>query len=241
MDMNPVTSQTSGDERLLLLAMALDTRSGLTFSELVDRGLLGDPGQVEVESLRRTFQRYREHLEEMGVRVTEADHGAGVRYKVDARYTYAEPRCIDLERDEALTLVTLLSLYLEVAEKYDKQIGIHAHNNQQLAFANTIECLSLGASFLDATVSGMGRGAGNCYMESLLAFLRNPRYNINPIMSFVEKHILPLRHQGVVWGYDIPYLLTGVFNAHPSSAINFIRDGRSDYTMFYQELLDNTF
>ena len=135
----------------------------------------------------------------------------------------------------------LLSLYLDVGERYNKKIGIHAHNNQQLAFANTIECLSLGASFLDATVSGMGRGAGNCYMESLLAFLRNPRYNLNPIMAFVEKHILPLRQQGVIWGYDIPYLLTGVFNAHPSSAINFIKDGRSDYTMFYQELLDNTF
>ena len=128
MDMNPVTSQTSGDERLLLLAMALDTRSGLTFNELVERGLLGDPGQVESESLRRTFQRYREHLEELGVRVTEADHGAGVRYKVDARYTYAEPRAIDFTRDEALVLVTLLSLYLEGANTPYTQDVYRARN-----------------------------------------------------------------------------------------------------------------
>ena len=67
--------------------------------------------------------------------------------------------------------------YLNVAAKYKKKIGIHAHNNQQLAFANTIEALSRGASFLDATVNGMGRGAGNCYMELLLSFLRNPKYN----------------------------------------------------------------
>ena len=83
--------------------------------------------------------------------------------------------------------------YMEIAQKYGKKLGIHAHNNQQLAFANTIESLSRGASYLDATVSGMGRGAGNCYMELLLGFLRNPKYNKVAIMSFVEKHILKLR------------------------------------------------
>lgn len=60
--------------------------------------------------------------------------------------------------------------YLEAGEKYGKSIGIHAHNNQELAFANTIECTALGVDYLDATVSGMGRGAGNCRMELLLGF-----------------------------------------------------------------------
>ncbi|MBQ9120505.1 MAG: aldolase catalytic domain-containing protein [Lachnospiraceae bacterium] len=128
----------------------------------------------------------------------------------------------------------LADKYLNVAAKYNKKIGIHAHNNQQLAFANTIEALSRGTSFLDATVSGMGRGAGNCYMELLLSFLRNPKYNKLAIMSFVEKHMNRLKEEGAVWGYDIPYLLTGVLNAHPSSAINFINQQRSDYAMFYQ-------
>lgn len=129
--------------------------------------------------------------------------------------------------------------YLNVAAKYNKKVGMHAHNNQQLAFANTIEALSMGASYLDATVSGMGRGAGNCYMELLLSFLRNPKYNKIAVMSFVEKHILKLKEEGVVWGYDIPYLLTGILNSHPSSAINFIKEKRTDYAMFYQELMDN--
>ena len=133
----------------------------------------------------------------------------------------------------------LTNKYMEVATKYNKKIGIHAHNNQQLAFANTIEAVSRGASYLDATVSGMGRGAGNCYMESLLSFLRNPKYNKIAIMSFVEKHMLKLKEEGAVWGYDIPYLLTGTLNAHPSSAINFIKEKRTDYAMFYQELIDD--
>lgn len=57
--------------------------------------------------------------------------------------------------------------------KYGKEIGIHAHNNQQLAFANTIEALSLGASMLDAAINGIGRGAGNCSSELLIGFLKN--------------------------------------------------------------------
>lgn len=133
----------------------------------------------------------------------------------------------------------LCDTYLNIGEKYGKKIGIHAHNNQQLAFANTIEALSMGASYLDATVSGMGRGAGNCYMELLLGFLRNPKYNKIAVMNFVEKHMLKLKEEGAVWGYDIPYLLTGILNSHPSSAIQFIKDKRSDYAMFYQELMDN--
>lgn len=132
----------------------------------------------------------------------------------------------------------LADKYLNVGEKYGKQIGIHAHNNQQLAFANTIQALRQGVSYLDATVSGMGRGAGNCYLESLLAFLKNPKYNLMPVMEFVEKHMLKLKEEGAVWGYDIPYLMTGVLNSHPSSAIKFIKEGRTDYKSFYQELLE---
>ncbi len=133
----------------------------------------------------------------------------------------------------------LTDKYMDIAEKHGKKIGIHAHNNQQLAFANTIEAASKGASLLDATVSGMGRGAGNCYMESLLAFLRNPKYNLVPVMDFVEKYIRAEKEKGSVWGYDIPYLLTGVLNSHPSAAIKFMGDKREDYSRFYQELLDN--
>ncbi len=133
----------------------------------------------------------------------------------------------------------LADKYLEVAAKYNKKVGIHAHNNQQLAFANTAEVIIMGVSYLDATVSGMGRGCGNCPSELLLGFLKNPKYNINPILNFVEKQIVPLRESGVTWGYDVPYLLTGILNQHPKSAIQFMKEGRKDYYEFYLELLEN--
>lgn len=135
-------------------------------------------------------------------------------------------------------ITKLSQKYVEIAEAAGKNVGIHAHNNQQLAFANTIEACRMGVSLLDATVSGMGRGAGNCYMESLLSFLKNPKYDEIAIIRFVEKHMLKLKAEGVVWGYDIPYLVTGILNSHPSSAIKFIKEQRTDYCNFMQELLD---
>ena len=128
--------------------------------------------------------------------------------------------------------------YLEAGEKYKKSIGVHAHNNQQLAFGNTIEAASWGASMLDATVNGMGRGAGNCSMELLLGFLKNPKYHLPPVLRFITDYMLPRRQQGVVWGYDIPYLLTGRLNMHPSSAIACVREGNTDYEMFHRALLE---
>ena len=128
--------------------------------------------------------------------------------------------------------------YMEVADKYGKYIGMHAHNNQQLAFANTIEATARGVSFLDATMMSIGRGAGNCAMELLISFLKNPKYNIFPILKFIEEHMIPLKESGLVWGYDIPYLLTGRSNHHPSSAIDYMKEERSDYTAFYIDLLD---
>ena len=125
--------------------------------------------------------------------------------------------------------------YTEVGEKYNKYIGMHAHNNQQLAFANTIEAAARGVSLLDATMMSMGRGAGNCAMELLLSFLKNPKYNIFPVL---EEHMLPLKASGAVWGYDIPYLLTGRLNQHPSAAIDFSHAARTDYADFYTDLLD---
>ncbi len=132
----------------------------------------------------------------------------------------------------------LAEKYLECGEKHNKKIGIHAHNNQQLAFANTIETLTMGVSYLDSTVSSLGRGAGNCPTELLLGFLKNPKYHITPILKFIEHHINKLKEDGVIWGYDIPYLLTGRLNQHPRDAIQFTADHRTDYADFYQYLYD---
>lgn len=133
----------------------------------------------------------------------------------------------------------LAKIYLKAVEGTDKKIGFHAHNNQNVAFANTIETLSYGVSYLDATVQGMGRGAGNCSMELLLGFLKNPKYNIYSLLLFIEKYMKPLKEQGIVWGYDLQYMFTGLLNRHPREAIEFTNQKRNDYSEFYKSLLDN--
>lgn len=132
----------------------------------------------------------------------------------------------------------LANLYCEYADKYGKSVGIHAHNNQQLAFANTIEAMTQGVSYLDATVDGMGRGAGNCALELLLGFLKNPKYKVAPILKIIEEHTEKLKADGVKWGYDIPYMLTGQFNTHPRPAISYVKEDRKDYSKFANELYD---
>lgn len=131
----------------------------------------------------------------------------------------------------------LAAVYVELAEKYGKKVGIHAHNNQQLAFANTIEAVGDGVDWLDATYSSMGRGAGNCAMELLLGFLKNPKYNVFPVIKFIDEHMTKLREQGIVWGYDLQYLMTGLLNQHPRTAIAFTKDDRKDYAEFYKEIV----
>ena len=133
-------------------------------------------------------------------------------------------------------IARIADLYGEYAQKYGKKLGIHAHDNQRLAFANTVEAVGDGVDYLDATYASMGRGAGNCAMELLLGFLRNPKFNIYPVIDFIEKHMNPLKESGVQWGYDLQYLFTGILNQHPRTAIEFTKQKRSDYTEFYKEI-----
>ncbi len=134
-------------------------------------------------------------------------------------------------------IARIADVYLEFAAKYGKKVGIHAHNNQQLAFANTIEAVGDGVDYLDATYASMGRGAGNCAMELLLGLLRNPKYNVYPAIQFVENYMRKLQSEGIVWGYDLQYLMTGLLNQHPRTAIAFTKDKRTDYSEFYKELI----
>ena len=129
----------------------------------------------------------------------------------------------------------LTGKYLDVAEASGKQVGIHAHNNIQLAYANTIEAMIYGTSFLDCTISGLGRGAGNCPMELLIGFLKNPKYKQLPVLEFIEKFIVPLEKE-LDWGYSIPYMITGQLVEHPRSAMKARDEGDTEYVKFYNNL-----
>ena len=143
--------------------------------------------------------------------------------------------CFYSEQIQALT-----KTYLEACQAAGKQVGIHTHNNQQLAYANTIEAIVRGANRLDATLAGLGRGAGNCQLELLIGFLKNPAYRLRPILECIEKHIEPLRAT-MPWGFDLPYMLTGLMNQHPRAAMGYLdrpKGDRQSIVEFYDAMLE---
>ena len=131
----------------------------------------------------------------------------------------------------------LVRSYMAALEGTNKHVGIHTHNNQQLAFANTIEAIILGANRIDATMAGLGRGAGNCPMELLIGFLRNPKFKRRPIYQLLQDHFVKLR-QKLEWGALIPYNITGQHNHHPREAMA-LRAGpdKDNYVEFYDQVV----
>lgn len=124
-----------------------------------------------------------------------------------------------------------------LAKKYierlpGKTIGIHGHNNQQLAFANTIAAIIAGINYLDGTLYGIGRGAGNCPLELLISFLKNPKFKVRPLIEAIEAEILPWREK-IDWGYFIPYMVTGVMNQHPRTAMAHMESDRKNKVIEY--------
>ncbi|MFC1995674.1 aldolase catalytic domain-containing protein [Chloroflexota bacterium] len=127
----------------------------------------------------------------------------------------------------------LLEKYLGYAKPRGKQVGMHTHNNQQLAFANIIEAVIKGANMLDGSMAGLGRGAGNCPTELLVGFLHNPKLRLRPILQCIQQHIEPLREK-LMWGFDTPYMMTGILNQHPRAAMNFNASGdKGDIVKFF--------
>lgn len=131
--------------------------------------------------------------------------------------------------------------YVKLFKRYagdDREIGIHTHNNMQLAYANTIEALIAGATRLDVSINGLGRGAGNCPSELLLMFLKNPKFKVRPVLECIEKHLFPLRKR-IPWGYSIPYAVSGALNQHPRESMAWMESEQADQIVaFYDKMLE---
>lgn len=118
-----------------------------------------------------------------------------------------------------------------------KEVGMHAHNNQQLAFGNTIEAIIHDANYVDGSIFGLGRAAGNCPTELILGFLKNPKYDIRPILDVISKEFIPLQKK-IEWGYFIPYAITGILDEHPRTAIALREtDKKENYREYYESLV----
>lgn len=156
-----------------------------------------------------------------------------------------------VEKESAADVIYLVdsfgALYSEqiayLAKKYkelmpSKELGIHAHNNQQLAFANTIESIINNINYLDGTIYGIGRAAGNCPLELLLGFLKNPKYDIRPILKIIGTDFLKIREE-IEWGYVIPYMITGTLDLHPRAGMALMKtENKNGFLEFYEKVIN---
>lgn len=107
--------------------------------------------------------------------------------------------------------------------KEDVIIGFHSHNNMQLAFITAQDVLDYKTDrtiVIDASLYGMGRGAGNLNTELITNYynrLYGEKYDIREIMAIISREIMPIAKTHT-WGYS-PYLfLTGLYHCHPNFA-----------------------
>lgn len=117
----------------------------------------------------------------------------------------------NMDQDEVTRIITVIK------GSWDGALGIHAHNNMGKALDNSLCANKLGVSWLDVTVTGMGRGAGNTQTESMLATLTNEinNYVPGPVYELVVRHFEPMQKQ-YGWGSSLLYFIGAQHEIHPT-------------------------
>ncbi|KPQ01934.1 aldolase catalytic domain-containing protein [Marinobacter sp. HL-58] len=109
-------------------------------------------------------------------------------------------------------------------------LGIHTHDNLGMALQNTLTALSEGVTWIDATVTGMGRGPGNAKTEELaieVADLRGKRISLVPLMQLIRQEFRPMQER-YGWGTNPYYYLAGKYGIHPTYIQEMLSDSRYD-------------
>lgn len=117
----------------------------------------------------------------------------------------------------------------------DIKLGFHSHNNQQLSFALTIHFINLLKSskrsiVVDASLCGMGRGAGNATTELMVSYLNRKEhgnYDLDAVMDAVDLYITGLQEK-YTWGYSTPYFIAGLYQCHVNNIAYLLNNHRTN-------------
>lgn len=107
-------------------------------------------------------------------------------------------------------------------------LGIHTHDNMGLALQNTMRAMTESVTWLDATVTGMGRGPGNAKTEHLaleLSQLTDSTPNLVPLMTIIRQFFNP-NQQKFGWGTNTYYYFAGKYGIHPTYIQEMLGDSR---------------
>lgn len=116
--------------------------------------------------------------------------------------------------------------YMHLAdENMDKGIilGYHGHNNMMQALSAAQAMIKEEFErdiMIDASVYGIGRGAGNLNLEIIAKYMNEycgKDYAISPMLDVNDSYIQNI-YKMEQWGYSIPYYLTAKYNCNPNYA-----------------------
>lgn len=204
-----------------------------------------------IDAIRVVFPhgRHREGIE-VGRKIR--DKGYKVMFQAANTLAYSDDDLVDLAecmnafKPVALSVVDTfgammfddLRRIIDILDsKLDKsiQLGFHAHNNQQLAFALCISFIERMAQkdrgiIVDATLNGMGRGAGNATTELVASFLNRKMhcdYDMNAIMDAIDIYMQGF-HEKYTWGYSTPYFIAGMYQCHVNNIAYLLKNHRTN-------------
>lgn len=173
---------------------------------------LSEQGYRTGLNLMQISDRSQEEIEAVGKRCSG--------YPIDVLY-FADSLG-SMNPDLAATIVSSLRKYWQGA------LGIHTHDNMTQALANSLRAIEEGVTWVDCTVSGMGRGPGNVKTEYLAIAMqprRNTSCNITLLLALIKKHFAPLQAQ-YGWGANPYYYLAGMYGIHPTYIQEMLSDSR---------------
>ncbi len=122
----------------------------------------------------------------------------------------------------------LIRLFFMVEHNLNEDIfvGFHSHNNMLLAYSNAQALVRMQTNrqlIFDASVYGMGRGAGNLNTELFTEYLNDHNdgdYELRPLLCIIDD-ILTAFYEKNPWGYSLPNYLSAAHNTHPNYAMYF--------------------
>lgn len=125
----------------------------------------------------------------------------------------------NMDGEEVKRIVTALR------QHWCGELGIHTHNNMAKALDNCLIARSVGVKWLDSTITGMGRGAGNAQTENLLAVVskENNHYVATPVYELAIRHFEEMQKK-CGWGSNLLYFLGAQNNLHPTYIQNLLSD-----------------
>lgn len=173
---------------------------------------LKDRGFTVGFNLMQVADRSREEIEALA---QEASH-----YPLDVLY-FADSM-------GSMTPSDTLNILSAFRTHWSGPMGVHTHDNKGLALQNTLTAYNEGVEWLDATVTGMGRGPGNARTEELVieaAEIRNTPLNLVPLMTLIREFFQPLKAR-CGWGSNPYYYLSGKYGIHPTFIQEMLGDSR---------------